>query len=576
MRVKLAKTAGFCFGVHKAVEKADRTARRGEGPVYTFGPLIHNPQAVAMLAKRGIKARRDFTGLTAGQVVLRAHGVPPDVRSALEAQGLDVVDATCPNVTRSQRVAADRSQKGCRIILVGDTDHAEVASVRGHCQGPCAVISSVEEAERLELSGPVCVLAQTTFDEQEFHEIAEAIQRKHPETEVVDTLCQATSERQAEVRRLAQEVEALVVVGGKHSANTRRLAEISRRMDTPTYHIETAEELDPEEMSRYESVGLTAGASTPHWITQAVLDTLHGISSRKTGRRARLSSLLRVVLESNLYTALGAAALTLACFLLQHGRRPEAPLLWISFSYIFCIYVWNRLSLPFDPAARAPRRVVFSERHRRLLVALSAGLTVVSVVLAAMADWRAAFVLTGAYGIGLAYSIPLVPTPWRRSRLARLKDIPASKDVFTALGWAVVTVLVPALATRAAATIALGLTALAVFLIAFLRATMYDFTDIHGDRLLGRETLPVLLGRKPAKRLLGGCAVALALIFGLGAALGVFPSLGYWLLLVPAYAVGFLYFYHNWVVASEAICSIVVDGTLLLAGLLAYGWWSVQ
>jgi 4-hydroxy-3-methylbut-2-enyl diphosphate reductase len=280
MRVEVANTAGFCMGVTRAMELALRAARDGDGPLYTLGPLIHNHQAVATLESEGIRSVENADDVPVGAtVIIRAHGVRPEVRSALAERDLRVIDATCPHVLASQRRIAERSAAGSSVIIVGDRDHAEIRGLVGHARGAYAVISTSEELESVRLPEPLCVIAQTTFSERTYHQIVDEARRRFPDIEVFESICSSTEDRQREVREMAQRVEAIVVVGGRHSANTLRLAEIARSTGRPTVHVETAGELDLAELANVSHVGVTAGASTPSWVIDEVVEVLTAAGS---------------------------------------------------------------------------------------------------------------------------------------------------------------------------------------------------------------------------------------------------------------------------------------------------------
>ncbi len=275
MKVEVARTAGFCMGVTRAMELALEAARAGAAPLYTLGPLIHNNQAVATLENEGIRSAGKPEDVPPGAaVIVRAHGVRPEVRRALDERRLKVIDATCPHVVASQRRIAEKSARGCSVIIVGDRDHAEITGLVGHARGPHAVIEGVEELAGLDLPAPLCIIAQTTFSERTYHRIVEEARRRFPGIEVFESICSSTKDRQREVREMAGRVEAIVVVGGRHSANTMRLAEIARSTGKPTVHVETADELDLAELAGVQTVGITAGASTPSWVIEEVVAEL--------------------------------------------------------------------------------------------------------------------------------------------------------------------------------------------------------------------------------------------------------------------------------------------------------------
>jgi 4-hydroxy-3-methylbut-2-enyl diphosphate reductase len=277
MQVEVARTAGFCMGVTRAMELALKSARDRPGPLYTLGPLIHNNQAVATLESEGIRIASSPEEIPSGAtVIIRAHGVRPEVREELEKRGVLIIDATCPHVLASQRRIAEKSRAGWSVIIVGDKDHAEIRGLVGHARGPYAVISSVEELAALKMPGPLCIIAQTTFSEQTYHTIVEEARRMFPGVEVFESICSSTEDRQREVRELASRVDAVVVVGGRHSANTMRLAEIGRQTGRNTVHVEAAADLDLSALAGARTVGVTAGASTPSWVIDEVLAVLRG------------------------------------------------------------------------------------------------------------------------------------------------------------------------------------------------------------------------------------------------------------------------------------------------------------
>lgn len=276
MIVIKADTLGYCMGVRRAMDLALETAESVDSrPIYTLGPLIHNPQAVEDLRRRGIEvlAERDIDGRVAGRtVILRAHGVSPELRHRLLSLGARLADATCPRVLASQRKARRFHESGYSVVLVGDRDHEEIVAVTG-CAPGCAVVGSPGEAELLDLTEPVGVLAQTTVSEDEYEAVCRTLSSRYSRLEIVDTICPATRERQESLARLAARTDAVVVVGGKASANTARLFRAVQNLGKPSWHIETAEEL-PADVFRYDIVGLTAGASTPDAIIAKVEDAL--------------------------------------------------------------------------------------------------------------------------------------------------------------------------------------------------------------------------------------------------------------------------------------------------------------
>jgi len=281
MKVLRADTLGYCMGVRRAVDLAAKTAETETGrPIYTLGPLIHNPQAIEDLRRRGIVTLRedDVDDRVANRtVILRAHGIPPALRRKLESLGARIVDATCPRVLANQRKARQFWKEGFSVVLVGDRDHGEIVAVTG-CAPGCSVVGSAREAEALSLKEPVGVLAQTTVSEEEYRAVCDVLRSRYGRVEIVNTICPATRERQESLARLAEKTDAIMVVGGRGSANTTRLFRAAEALGKPAWHIETAGEIPPE-VFQYALVGITAGASTPDTIIAEVEEALSGSGS---------------------------------------------------------------------------------------------------------------------------------------------------------------------------------------------------------------------------------------------------------------------------------------------------------
>jgi (E)-4-hydroxy-3-methyl-but-2-enyl pyrophosphate reductase len=273
MKVIVADQAGVCFGVKRALDLVTEESRKGE-PLATLGPLIHNPQVVEKLEAQGVRVVRDVRGAT-GAVVMPSHGVPREVVQAAEDAGIRVIDATCPFVAKVHERAKSLAAEGYLVVVVGDAGHSEVKAIVSAAGENAVVISSVDQIDDIDWSGKkVGVVSQTTQTPERFGEIVGGIAARATEVVAYNTICYATHDRQTAARDLAPQVEAMFVVGGRNSANTNRLAEICQEAGVPTYHIETADEIDSTWVSGMTTVGLTAGASTPEWIIEEVRETL--------------------------------------------------------------------------------------------------------------------------------------------------------------------------------------------------------------------------------------------------------------------------------------------------------------
>jgi len=274
MDVKIARTAGFCWGVRRTVDQVMEVADHAPGAVVTLGPIIHNPQAVARMQEKGVRTVAAVAEVESGTtVVVRTHGAVKSELEAAEARGLEVVDGTCPYVKYPQAMAQRLSRDGYHVVIVGDANHAEVKGVVSYAEGPCTVVKPGAPVPDLP-DKKVAVIAQTTCIGADFERIVGALALRHKEVRAVNTICSDTEERQDDARSLAREVDAVVVVGGKNSANTRHLAEICRAIQPRTWHVETEEELQPAWFDGCAVVGISAGASTPDWVVEGVAERL--------------------------------------------------------------------------------------------------------------------------------------------------------------------------------------------------------------------------------------------------------------------------------------------------------------
>ena len=281
MEVTVAKSAGFCCGVKRAVDTVYREIESGEKPVYTFGPIIHNEQVVEDLENRGVQvihSEDELEGLSGGTVVIRSHGVSRDVCEKIEARGMKIVDATCPFVKKIHRIVDEEGRKGRHVVIIGSADHPEVQGIMGWASGPVTVMHTAEEAESFvpENGKPISIVAQTTFNYNKFKELVEILREKRYYNNVLNisnilnTICNATEERQKEAKNIAGEVDTMLVIGGRHSSNTQKLFEICKEECGNTYYIQTPVDLDSEMFQCSSYVGITAGASTPNKIIEEV------------------------------------------------------------------------------------------------------------------------------------------------------------------------------------------------------------------------------------------------------------------------------------------------------------------
>ena len=267
MNVELAKTAGFCFGVKRAVDTVYKQIEKHQSEkIFTYGPIIHNEEVIKDLRSHGVEVLNDEEELKtvdADVVVIRSHGVAKYIYDIMDERGITCVDATCPFVKKIHKIVAEESAKGSYIVIIGNGEHPEVEGIRGWAGEQVTVIQTPEEQK-------VCIVAQTTFNYNKFKELVEIISKKRYDIVVLNTICNATKERQTEARQIAARVDAMVVIGDKRSSNTQKLFEICKEECLNTYYIQTLDDLDINQLRSVESVGITAGASTPNKIIEEV------------------------------------------------------------------------------------------------------------------------------------------------------------------------------------------------------------------------------------------------------------------------------------------------------------------
>ncbi len=277
MKVQLAKTAGFCFGVKRAVDTVYEQVKKHKGKrIYTFGPIIHNEEVIKDIERHGVtvlNSIKELEELREGIVIIRSHGVAKSICDILESNGISYVDATCPFVKKIHHIVQEESSKGSHIIIIGNSSHPEVEGIRGWAGNNVTVLQNEEEAKNFKIENEnqkVCIVSQTTFNYNKFKDLVEIISEKRYDIIVLNTICNATKERQEEARRIAKRAGAMIVIGDRRSSNTQKLFEICRNACADTYYIQTLDDLDMNQLRSVETVGITAGASTPKNIIEEV------------------------------------------------------------------------------------------------------------------------------------------------------------------------------------------------------------------------------------------------------------------------------------------------------------------
>ncbi|MBN2378635.1 4-hydroxy-3-methylbut-2-enyl diphosphate reductase [candidate division WOR-3 bacterium] len=571
MKIKLARTSGFCYGVRRAVNLAFDAAL-DTSDLYTLGELIHNPQVLEILKMRGVKVAENVGEIPDGaSVIIRSHGVSPDIMARLESRNVRIIDATCPKVARVQQLAGRAARLGMHLLVFGDREHSEVKGIAAHAKGQASIVNDVTGLRRalrhIPERKPIILVAQTTQNIETWKELKSALVSLRPDAEVYETICDATDKRQNEVRELAHHVEALVIVGGFTSGNTRRLAEIASEEGIPAFHVETESDLPKDELARFKVLGVTAGASTPSWMIRRILHALGSIGARKKSFVTFLSSVWQFIVRSNLLVAVGAAQLLYAASRLEQ-IEPQLHYQWIVAAYIFGMHLLNHFTDRFSTQIKYPARVGFYERYRRLLLTLALMGTASSLVVAYVLGPLTFAIIFVFSALGLVYRVELFGK--RRLWARRLMDIPGSKDLFVGLAWTAVIAVLVVPASNSNFTLATAVTALFVFSLAFTRSLVYSIRDVQGDRMVGRETIPVLIGEAWSRRL----GVLILILAGAGLIAGYIMGwcsiLALFLLANLAYAYLTLWLTRLEWMHSDVLFETIVEGNLILTWLIAY------
>ena len=573
MKVRLATTAGFCMGVRRAMEITLAEANRGKGPLFTYGPLIHNSQVLELLESKEVRAVDDINAVKRGTMIIRAHGIPPKDRKILKHSGLRIIDATCPKVAQVQAIIRYHAKKGYTVVIVGDRGHAEVIGLKGYGEGNAYVIDSEAEVASLPLTQRLILVAQTTQNERIYGEITKTIRKRYPDAIIFNTICDATSERQKEIKTLAGQVDGIVVVGGYHSGNTQRLAQISMESGKPTFHVETEKELDKARLSTMDVIGVTAGASTPNWMIRNVVKEIEAIRGRGETWLGRWTKKgLKFLLLSNIMVALGAFCLSLAANIIS-GRKPDVIHPSLSFLYIYGMRVFNRFLDKGAGTYNDPEMAGFYKRHKVFLT-LSGITAIIGALMISFHMGTAILVAMAALSLlGVIYSIPLVPLSVRDLwKYTKMRDIPGSKNLMEALAWAAVIVVVPLLELLDLHWSNALVAFLFVMMTAFVRAAFFDILEVQGDLVVGVETLPITLGERRTLLLLKAIIVSTALILIIAPLAGATGNFSF-LMLMPLAALSvLLVVYEKGRIQHGPLLEYLVEGNFLLAGILALVW----
>ncbi len=572
MKILIAKTAGFCMGVRRAVEMVLDAPNKHENPIYTYGPLIHNPQVLSLLKEKGISVINDIPDHGSGTVLIRAHGVPPQTKEDLKNAGFTVIDATCPRVIKVQTIINKYARQGYASIIIGDRDHPEVIGLLGYAEKKGYVVNNLKDFDSLPVFDRAIIVAQTTQNTFFFEEVKKRAVRNFPHYKIFDTICDSTARRQAEVKSLADSLDAVIVVGGRNSGNTQRLAEIARQSGKPAFHIETESELDIKALASARYIGITAGASTPNWVIKRVYRTLETLLFKKEQRWRRiLFTIQRALLLANIYVSIGAGCLCYACTKL-YGIKHYFPHVLISVLYVLSMHIFNNLTGSRADRYNDPDRASFYEEHKAFLALLALIAGSAGLITAYAMGLFPFLILLVMSIMGLSYNLRLVPDSFITGKYRRIRDIPGSKTVLIAVAWGIVTSLFPHLSVSSNINLNAALLFLWSTLLVFVRTAFFDILDMQGDRIVGKETIPILLGEKQTMRLLRFILLVILAILFFSSAFHLFSSLGFALVICPIFMFIVLSAHSRGYMLPGIRLEFLVETHFVLAGIIALLW----
>ncbi len=574
MRVKIAKNAGFCMGVKRAMDLVIDTARKAakDEPVYTDGPLIHNPQVLEFLEQKGINVLDESTNPNGVRVVIRAHGIKPERKKKIENAGAKVCDATCPNVKSVQSIIKKYRDQGYSTIIIGDKGHAEVDGLLGYTEDNGYVVEGVQDVDSLPDIDKVCIVSQTTQSREVFDDVVARLKQRYKENKVFATICNSTSKRQENVINLTDEVDAMVVVGGRGSANTKRLAEISETK-VPTFLVETEEELDMSKLKTFGTVGVTAGASTPNWMINRVVTKIQSYEQGSALNPVKyLKKAGRFLIGTSAYMGIGAGVISYSNSILL-GIDPKLFFCVIAALFVFSLYTLNNLMNKEAVSFNEPRKASYYEKHPTLFLWLGISGSIFSIGFAFFVSLPVFFCLFFSSIFGVVYGLKIIPS--RLSSIIKyrsLDQIPGSKELFAGIAWAVCTALIIFLGNKGGSPATLAVAFAFTLSITFIRAVFLDIRDIQGDKILGKETIPIAIGKKNTKYLLAIITICMAVLLAIAPLAGWTSNFTYYLLPCFVYSCLYLYLYHKRIIKGSLLCEAVADFNFILPGIMALVW----
>ncbi|HAT72437.1 MAG TPA: 4-hydroxy-3-methylbut-2-enyl diphosphate reductase [Elusimicrobia bacterium] len=565
IQITVAKSAGFCPGVKNAIDKVLELAKHSQKHIYTLGPLIHNKQVIETLKEKNINAVNSVDEIKDKNAILviRAHGIPPEEEAALRSHGMEVVDATCPLVKHVQENIREHAQKGYATIIVGDRDHAEVIGLMGYTQGKGYVVNGPEEIKDLPRLEKANIVAQTTQEGHVFLAAADEARKIARELAVSNTICNPTRQRQKETVELSRDSDLVIVVGGKNSANTARLFQICERLAKKTVHIEKEDELKAALFEGASKIFITAGASTPSWMIEKVLEKARELAGRaESPLLEKLAFGWKLLVTGSLYTAVAAASLTYVCMKLE-GAPVSGKFLLMAGLFAFSLHIANRAVEKGAAAPDRARKLLFVDyRAQSRFTAMLCG--ALAIFLSAALGWKV--FLTAAFfwsaGMLYPYKLPL--------GFEKFGNFPASKDILTALGWAFMCAYAPGLWHGGALSNSTQLAVFFAFLLVFTRSVLFGVSHAHSDMIVGNENFYKAAGPRLTYFTLFAIFILLSAILISLKGAGWKPELAASLLTGMLYYLGLMLFFCFSRIPERITAETLIDTQFLILAALAW------
>jgi len=568
MKIVVAKTAGFCMGVRRAVDMVlDASNLSQQEPLYTYGPLIHNPQVLKMLEEKKIFRIDEIPEKGEGVVLIRAHGVPPEDEKALKDAGFTVINATCPRVIKVQVIINKYAQKGYDTIIVGDAKHPEVIGLLGYAKNRGHTVTNMEQFEQLPKFKNAFIVAQTTQDTAFYEQIKQWCKLHAPHYKIFDTICGSTERRQTEIRQLANENDAVIVVGGKQSGNTKRLAQIASKTGKPAIHIEDIAQIDYSKLSSAGSIAITAGASTPNWIINDTCMQVENNLKKESPFKSTLLKIRNFLLKTNIMAAAGAGFLTYACSVIQSFDKDMRHAL-IAMLYVLSMQILNNLFMIKPDKYNNPQRALYYKNNKLFLWSCALLSGTAGLYLSFVTGVLSFVILLVMSLLGLSYNLKFIPIAATKGQLSRIKDIPGSKTILITIAWGTVTSLLPAVENQNSL-----LSVLVVFLFAaglvFARTAFFDILAVQGDRITGKETLPIIIGEKQSFKIIQYILIFDICIVLLASFMGLLVNKAFILAFIPFIMLVLIRFFKNNTRISGEHREFIIEFSFIGAGLIA-------